>query len=247
MTGNWFVIYPEEKLVNTEQSKIYTKIQDSLVTDKGVKLISCLDNGQFIQWDSTILRGKWGIIDENRVVVSGAGKGFQNFKAEFAPGENDKIKLTEFLNISGERIKITWHLKKIKGGKEAELFDPEKNNWRTKPTTAETEDAMKKRMSAMLYYYSVYFKLISDNSSYFMPVRVMAPLKFYQHAIGMKDFDSKHRFVSLFYSVEDATKAYELLKEVVNNSDYNFPDSDSNSFSLEYSYMLAHLAEEILK
>jgi hypothetical protein len=67
MTGNWFVIYPEEKLVNTEQSKIYTKIQDSLVTDKGVKLISCLDNGQFIQWDSTILRGKWGIIDENRV------------------------------------------------------------------------------------------------------------------------------------------------------------------------------------
>lgn len=247
MTGNWFIIYPEEELTTKSQEAIYAEIQDSLVTGKGVKIISCLDDGQFIQWDSTGLTGKWAVMDENTVVIRSAGKGFENFKAEFAPGEEGKIKLTEHLNIKGERINITWHLAKITSGKEASLFDPEKNNWRKKPAAAEPDDAMKKRLSAMLNYYSVYFKLIAGQSSYFMPVRVMLPVKFYQHAIGMKDFDEKHRFGSLFYSVEDAKKAYDLLKEVVNNSDYNYPDSDKNSYSLEYSYMLAYLAEEIIK
>jgi hypothetical protein len=247
LTGNWFIIYPEEILTTKQQEAIYARVQDSLVTEKGVKLVSFLENGQFIQWDSTGLQGKWGVIDETNVVVSDGGKGFGNFKSEFSKGEDGIIQLTEFLNIDGERLKISWHLKQVKGGKEAELFDPAKNAWRNKPAGPEPEAAMKQRLSAMLDHYSLYFKLLSENSSYFMPVRVMLPVKFYQHAIGMKDFDEQHRFVSLFYSVEDAKKGYELLKEVVNNSDYNYPDSESKSFSREYAFMLAHLAKEIIK
>lgn len=246
LTGNWFIIYPEEKLNTDKQNEIYARAQDSLVTAKGVKLVSFLENGQFVQWDSIGLQGKWGVIDDTQVVVSGAGKGFEKFKAIFST-EGGHVLLTETISVDGEPLTLSWHLKQVTEGKETALFDAAKNAWRKKPTGPEAEADMKKRLSAMLEHYSLYFNLLSDNSSYFMPVRVMLPLKFYQHAIGMKDFDETHRFVSLFYNVEDARKAYELLKHVVNNSDYNYPDSDSNSFSKEYAYMLGHLAKEILK
>jgi hypothetical protein len=245
LSGNWFIVYPDEDLKNKQQEKIYAAIQDSLVTLKGVKLITLEQNGTFIQWDSTLFTGKWGTVDEKQVVVSGAGTGFENFKAEFSGIEGDLLKLTEYLNVEGEQIKLVWHLKKINSGKTASLFDPQKNKWRNKPAQAETEVQMKERLSDMLSYYSVYFKLIAEQSSYFMPIRIMLPVKFYQHAIGMKDFDPKHRFTSLFHSASEAKQAYDLLKEAVNHSDYNFPESDKNSYSSEYALMLEKLSETI--
>jgi hypothetical protein len=245
LTGNWFIVYPEEELKSKQQEKIYAGAQDSLVTLKGVKLITLEKNGAFIQWDSTQFTGKWGTVDEKMVVVSGAGTGFQNFKAEFSGLAGDELILTEFVNVQGERIKLNWHLKRIVKGDAATLFDARKNEWRKKPAQEETELQMRERLSAMLAYYSIYFKLIADKSSYFMPVRVMLPVKFYQHAIGMKDFDPEHRFVSLFHSVDEAKKAYGLLKDVVNHSSYNFPESNKNSYSSEYAQMLEKLSEEI--
>jgi hypothetical protein len=181
------------------------------------------------------------------VVISGAGTGFENFKGEFTSLEDDKLKLTEYLNVEGERIKIIWHLRKISKGTAADLFDPKKNQWRNKPGKPESEPEMKQRLSEMLSYYSIYFKLISEQSSYFMPVRIMLPLKFYQHAIGMKEFDEEHRFTSLFYSPAQAREAFNLLKETVNSSDYNFPEFQKESYSLEYSMMLEKLAADIVK
>jgi len=247
VTGNWFVIYPEEELKSKEQEDLYAKLQDSLINLKGVKLVTFADNGTFIQWDSTILRGKWGTVDETQVVVSKAGKGFENFKATFSGLEEDILKLTEYVNADGEVLKLVWHLKKISTGKTADLFAPEKNFWRTAAATTETEDELKKRLSAMLSYYAIYFKLISDASSYFMPVRVMLPIRFYQHAIGMKDFDETHRFVSLFSSAGQAKKAFDILKATVNETEFDLPDEKKNSYSFEYSLMLEKLATEVLK
>ncbi len=248
LSGDWFIIYPKEMLNNKRQEDVFTAaIQDSLVTLKGVKLITMQENGTFIQWDSTIMKGKWGTVDEKMVVVSGAGTGFENFKAEFSELEDDVPKLTEYLNVEGERIKIVWQLKKITSGKATALFDPKKNQWRNRPAKPESAKEMKQRLADMLGYYAIYFKLISEESTYFMPVRIMLPLKFYQHAIGMKEIDEQHRFNSLFYSAAQAHEAYTLLKETVNSSDYNFPDKDKNSFSLEYSMMLEKLAEEMVK
>lgn len=247
MTGNWFVVYPQEKTDNESQDKLYAVTQDSIVDEKGLKLISFMDNGEFIQWDSTILRGRWGIMDESRVVVSGAGKGFQNFKTVYADGENDEALLTKNLNINGERLQLEWHLKKINSGDALKLFGAEANSWRNKPTAPESEEAMKKRLSQMLAYYGIYFKLISEASSYFMPKRVMLPITFYQHAIGIKEFDEEHRFNSLFYQAADTRKGYQLLTAVLNSADFDYPDKDKNSYSLEYSYMLTYLSKEILK
>lgn len=243
--GDYFIVYPDEDLKNERQRKIYAAIQDSIVTLKGVKLISFMEDGTFIQWDSTMLTGQWAIMDETMVVVNKAGKGFDNFKATIAGIEKDLLKLTEVINADGERIEVTWHLKKISSGKAKDLFKPGKNTWRQVPSREETDDEIKKRLSEMMTYYSGYFSLIAEESSYFMPIRVMLPVKFYQHAIGMKDFEEDHRFVSLFTSVAQAKKAYGFLKEVINGSDYN--NLDMGSFSKEYSYMLEKLAVEIVK
>ena len=245
VTGNWFFVYPDEILSTKRQEKVYAAIQDSLVTGKGVKLVSFLENGTFIQWDSTIRKGKWGILEDKQVVVNGAGKGFENFKAVYQGTTDKEMILTEVLNADGEKIKINWHLKKISSGKAAQLFDPENNKWRNTPTANESDEEIKKRLSKMLAYYSVYFKLVSEESSYFMPIRIMLPLRFYQHAIGMNEFDEKHRFVSLFQSSVQAKKAYDILKVLVNNSTYNYSKMDS--YSLEYSYMLEKLSEDIVK
>jgi hypothetical protein len=245
LEGNWFVIYPEEELRNEQQKKIFARIQDSLVTLKGVKPITLQKDGTFIQWDSTGTTGQWGLLDEKMVVVNNGGRGFNDFKALFTSLEKDKLSLTEYIDTEGERIKLVWHLRKISSGEFLELFDPAKNEWRQKPPSAESPQQIKERLSAMLHYYAIYFKLIAEQSSYFMPIRVMLPLKFYQHAIGMKELDIHHRFVSLFYSVDQASMAYDILKQTVNKSDHNFPESDKNSYSLEYAMMLEQLAKEI--
>lgn len=244
ITGNWFVLYPDEDLNNEKLEAIYARTQDSLVTLKGVKLISFYDNGTFMQWDSIPVKGRWGTVEE-KIVVNGAGKGFDNFKARFSGVEDGVLKLDELLLIEGEQLKLTWHLKKITGGKAADLFTEEKNSWRKVPVQDESIVQIKKRLSAMLSYYAVYFSLIAEESSYFMPIRVMLPLKFYQHAIGMKPYDDTHRFVSLFYSPEQAKQAYELLKEVVNGSDENY--KQLKSYSEEYAIMLEKMAEDMVK
>ncbi len=241
------MLYPKLESDNQRQEDVYAKLEDSLVTLKGVKLVSFLESGVFIQWDSTLLKGKWGTVNENEVVVSRAGKGFENFKAVYSGMEDDMLKLTEFISVNGEKLKLVWHLKKITSGKTAGLFDPEKNKWRTVPGKDETEEEMKQRLSQMLSYYSIYFKLISDESSYFMPVRIMLPVKFYQHAIGMKEYDTAHRFTSLFHSAPQAKKGFDLLKKAVNSTRYDLPDDIKNSYSYEYSLMLEKLSEEIKK
>ncbi|MBL7732652.1 MAG: hypothetical protein JNM88_15855, partial [Chitinophagaceae bacterium] len=94
-------------------------------------------------------------------------------------------------------------------------------------------------------YYADYFRLISEEASYFVPARVMMPLRFYQHAIGMMEMSETHRFVSLFSSFAEAQKAYDMLKEVVNDADIDLPDDDSNSYSKEYALMLDVLSKDM--
>lgn len=246
VTGDWFILYPDEDLKNPAQEKLYARLQDSLVNLKGVKMVSFFENGTFIQWDSTVMKGKWGVAEEE-VVVSKAGTGFQNFKSTYSGYKDGVLKLTEFVNADGETLKLVWHLKKITGSKFAGLFGTENNQWRTAPGRAETDDELKQRLSKMLSYYSLYFKLISEESSYFMPMRIMLPVRFYQHAIGMKDFDEDHRFVSLFSSKEQAKKAFDYLKMTVNGTNFDLPEENKNSYSFEYAQMLEKMAEEVVK
>lgn len=245
VAGNWFVVYPDEKLNSQEERELYARLQDSLVNQRGVKLVTFDENGTFTQWDSTGQQGRWGILEDGRVVVNRAGRGFENFKADFDGISDDEMMLTEYIKSGTERLKLTWHLARINGGTFARLFKPEENTWRKVPAKPETEAEMRTRLAAMLSYYADYFRLISEEASYFVPARVMMPLRFYQHAIGMMEMSETHRFVSLFSSFAEAQKAYDMLKEVVNDADIDLPDDDSNSYSKEYALMLDVLSKDM--
>lgn len=246
VTGNWFIVYPEEETSTEAERRLYARIQDSLLEGKALKPVSFLENGTFIQWDSLSHAGSWGITEEKQVVVGNGGKGFKNFRAEFMR-EGDEAILREKVETSDGILYIKWHLSRLNGGASAELTNPEKNAWRKRPAGPETEAAMRKRMAAALHYYSVYFALVGDAANFFLPYRVMLPFRFYQHAIGMRDQDPKHRFYSLFYSEEDAAKGYAMLKTLINDSDLNYPDVESDSYSKEYAMMLEELSKELQK
>ncbi len=246
VTGNWFVVYPDDKLLTQKQSAIYGEIQDSLTDSKCLKLISFTADGSFIQLDSSIHKGKWGTKDEEYVVISNGGNGFENFRATFT-GYSDQdsvLKITETVKVKGENLRFIWNLKRLEEGYKGKLFDPGMNTWRKKPQAAETEEQLRQRLAQMLEFYAGYFRLISEEASYFMPVRIFMPIKFYQHAIGMKEFNADSRFTSFFYSDEDANKAYRLLSDALNNSDFDGIDG-GNSYTKEYSQMLQAVAKTL--
>jgi hypothetical protein len=245
VSGNWFILYPKDELTNSKQEKIYAAIQDSLTALKCLKLISFSEQGIFNQLDSIKIKGKWGTKDEMYVRVTDGGRGFDDFRTTFDGFDDGILKLTEIVNSGGEKLKFVWHLMKIDKGDPNKLFDPEFNKWRTKPARPESDEELKKRLVQMLDFYSIYFKLIADNSSYFIPGRIILPFKFYQHGIGMKFFDEQSAFASLFYSKEQAKKAHLFLDLTIGN--VKFDTQNLKSYTEEYSLMLKKIAREVLK
>lgn len=244
ITGNWFVLYPEDVLVNEEQERIYAEIQDSLTGLKCLKLVSFSPNGEFSQLDSIDIKGRWGTKEDENVLVYDGGRGFDNFKSTFTGLKDDVLRLTEIVNSGGEKIKLIWHLKKIEDGYATQLFTPAMNEWRRKPLRPESDAELKRKLVQVLEYYSIYFQLIADESSYFIPGRVILPVNFYQHGIGLKKFDRESKFTSLFYSSEQTEMAYFILKGAFNRAKFDTP-KDLKSYSAEYALMLKELAREI--
>ncbi|MBK6935851.1 MAG: hypothetical protein IPH18_02415 [Chitinophagaceae bacterium] len=245
--GNWFVLYPDDNLLTAKQDEIYAEIQDSITDLKCLKLISFKEGGVFTQLDSVANRGKWGTKDNEYVIISDGGNGFESFKALFSSySEDDSVlKITETVKTKGENLRFVWNLKRLESGERAKLFDDKMNNWRNKPAAPETDEQLRKRLSEMLLFYSAYFKLISEESSYFMPMRVFLPMKYYQHAIGMKDFKADSKFVSFFYSEEQAEMAYRLLTATIKGSDFD-EVKGGKSYTREYSQMLKIMAKTLV-
>jgi hypothetical protein len=245
VSGNWFILYPKDELTNSKQEKIYADIQDSLTALKCLKLISFSEKGVFNQLDSIKIKGKWGTKDEMYVRVTDGGRGFDDFRTTFDGFDNGILKLTEIVNSGGEKLKFVWHLMKIDKGDPTKLFEPAYNKWRIKPTKPESDEEIKNRLVQMLNFYSIYFKLIADNSSYFIPGRIILPFKFYQHGIGMKFFDEQSVFASLFYSKEQAKAAHLLLDITI--GDVEFGTQNLKSYTEEYSIMLKKIGEVLMK
>ena len=245
--GNWFVVYPDDNLLTEKQDDIYAVIQDSITDLKCLKLISFKAGGEFIQIDSAANKGKWGTKDNEFVMVNDGGNGFENFKAQFSSysEEDSVLKITETVRVKGENLRFVWNLKRLETGERAKLFNEKMNSWRNRPPAPETEEQLSKRLSQMLLFYSGYFQLISEEASYFMPMRVHMPLKFYQHAIGIKDFKPESRFTSFFYSEEEAKMAYNLLTASIKNSDFDDVEG-GNSYTREYSQMLKIMAKTLV-
>jgi hypothetical protein len=242
VTGEWLVLWGEHQLENDQQYQMYGKVQDSIIEAKGLKLLRFFEDGSFVQMDIPERPGKWQVSPGGEVVIGSGGKGFDHLQTSFHAFKKDELELVESVKLKDETIRINWHFKKIKN---SSLFDRERNEWRAKPVKPESEREIRSRLSTIFLYYADYFKLVSNEASYFIGRRVPLPLKFYQHAMGTVDFDPKGDFALLFYNEEQAREAHDWVKRTVYRLGNKFPDREN--FVEEYAEFMKLVGKEINK
>jgi hypothetical protein len=245
LSGDWFIVYPDDELVNDDQELIYGRVQDSIVSLMGLKLIILSANGVFKQPDSIDLKGKWGITADNVVFIENGGKGFDRFSGRYSGYENGILRLTQSVEVDGEKLGLVWHLTKITGGFAADLFEEDNNAWRKKPDQPESDIQMRKRLSGMLAYHADYFKLINKEASFFLTSRMLLPFKLYQHAMGMKPFDERSYFAKLFFNKQQAQEAWYKLQRTLKKLSSDFPRT--KNYVEEYTLFMSAMADEIVK
>jgi hypothetical protein len=242
LTGNWLVLDAGYILDKQSLRELYRQVQDSLELKRSLKLLTFSGDGSFCQMDHLQQKGKWVITPYKEVYMVEGGEGFDNFKGEQPTLENGMLKLTEYILIDEERVKLEWNLKKVDA---PALYGEENNSWRQKPLKTESEAELRKRLSVMLAYYSGYFTLVTKETNYFMPVRVPLPFRYYQHAMGMKSFSEESAFTDLFYNIDQSKTAYYLLESAMTSLNNRFPVTDN--FIEEYAAFLKIMSGEILK
>ncbi len=153
------------------------------------------------------------------------------------------MRVVETITISGQPIKLTWHLKRIADKKRSALFDDDVNEWRKKNGTT-TDEQLRKKVKAMLEYYSLYYEMVSIESIYFSQSKVLLPFSYYQHAMGLKPFKEESEFSRLFYNVLQAEKGYQILSAAFDKLK-NEPFPSGKDFVIEYSKFMKRMAEVI--
>lgn len=246
ITGDWLIVYPDHQLKGARQREIYARMQDSIIALTGLKLVRFTEEGQFRQMDSINDPGNWKLSLANEVYIHDGGKGFNDFKADYASYQNETLRIIEYVKKGGEEIRLVWNLKRIpKNARFSDLFSERRNAWRRKPLKPETPGELKQRLALVLTYYADYFKLVTANSRYFTPSRVMIPFTYYQHAMGLRDFDDNAAFAKLFFNRDQAVKAYHFLEQALYNQRKEFPSG--KDFVEEYALFMEKLSDEVKK
>jgi hypothetical protein len=240
--GDWLIIAPDHKLENDKQREIYGKIQDSVIDSKALKLVRFSDDGSFHQVDHPEQKGKWAVSPEQDLFIGNGGDGFQDFKSKFLDFTDNKLRVTEYINTRNEKIKLVWHMKKIFS---PELVKPEYNTWRKKATAKQSEKELRQRLSTILQYYASYYKLVADESIFFIGGRVVLPFNYYQHGMGILPYNPQSEFAKLFYDNEQAEEAYGYLNNTMDNLKGEYPSG--KNYVDEYSMLMGRLAKAIVQ
>jgi hypothetical protein len=245
IVGDWLILYADHELANAEQRKLYATAQDSIIALLGLKTISFKDNGIFVQTDSLFRPlGKWNLNPENnKLFIRNGGEGLDFFAGILTGIHHDTMQIVETIVLGDQKIKLTWFLKRITDKKSVGLFDEDKNWWRNK-SGRETDAQLRKRVKAMLQYYSLYYHMVSRESAYFSQARVFLPFKYYQHSMGLKTFNGKSNFSSFFYTTQQAEQAHAVLSGAMYRIQHkSFPSG--KDFVIEYAMFMDKLAEQI--
>lgn len=243
--GDWLILYPDHDPDNTQQRKLYGIAQDSIVALLGLKTISFKEKGIFLQTDSLFKpAGKWNLNPENNnLFIRNGGKGLDFFAGNLASIDHDTMQIVETILLGDQKIKLTWFLKRITDKKSLGLFEEGKNWWRKK-SGIETDAQLRKKVKAMLRYYSLYYEMVSEESTYFSQSRVFLPFKYYQHSMGLRPFNEKSIFSSFFFSAQQAGQAHAILSGAMGKIQHkSFPSG--KDFVIEYSMFMDKLAEHI--
>jgi len=234
--GQWLILYPEHILYTQKAQEAYTRAtQDSLTNLFGLKMIGLRDNGEFREGDSILKSpGTWMVKENGAFLIDGGGQGFGKFRGAFDGIRNDTMLIAENMALAGDTVKVIWHLKRLDDKSAGYFFNLPANWWRQRPDSTENEFALAKRVKAMLEYYGLYFSIVSKESSYFLPLRVPLPFKYYQHAMTLRPFTDSLPFNTFFYNNNDARKAHLILGDAMKKLEkHRFPSG--KDFVIEYA------------
>ncbi|TAH05736.1 MAG: hypothetical protein EAZ16_01515 [Sphingobacteriales bacterium] len=243
LTGHWLILYPKNQLENEAQEKLFAQLQDSIMRPMGLAMINFTKDNTFYFSDSLFgKKGKWGLTG-NTLVIEKAGAGFNYFNGEIVKIEKGIMQVVQQLRLGNENIQLTWHIKKInETSAYFKLFDSSTNWWRHAPAAPENLKDLQKRTSAMCAYYADYFAMIEGAADYFAPRRILMPLNFYQHAIGVKRYDSAHAFTRFYYNSSNAQQANNLLEDGIRGLG---PVERGENYVVEYAGILRQLSANI--
>lgn len=234
LVGNWLITDADPQYKTSEERQYYLMAKDSIRALKGLKLVSIKNNAVFQQADSiNAFPGSWLLnIKQQQVFINNGGTGFSNFTGLIRI-DKDSLLLNEKMDLGPVSIGVLWHFIKIPADSPANyLFVPANNIWRSKPSHTEDDDSMRRRLSLMFHYYAVYFTLVSREADYFSPRRVLLPIRYYQHGVGMRDMDATDNFKALFFDEADFKKAYDMVSNAI-KSEQHYPRG--KDFTEEYA------------
>ncbi|MCG2617230.1 hypothetical protein LZZ85_23240 [Terrimonas sp. NA20] len=247
VSGQWIIIYPKDILVSDDQKVVYAAAQDSIVNLFGLKLISFGDDGRFVQADSSQAQpGTWLQKNNGEILIDHGGLGFDNFRGDLVGVDIKTMKISQDLKIEDQTIPVEWHLKRLNVDQAKALLGAKENWWRKKAPVPESDSAIKVRIRSMLEYYSAYFTLVSEESSYFSMERVMLPFNYYQHAVGLKSYKkTSPAFLNVFYNESDAQRAYKILESGMIKRAKLKDYPSGKDYVIEYAMYMKKLAEAL--
>lgn len=244
ITGEWLVAYSSYEEDDSKGEVLYERIKDSILTVQALHLLRFAADGNFYRTDTTGIKGRWQLAG-NKLTIDKGGHGFDPFRGTDVSWDKDEEELvmTEPVRYKNYTIKVTWHFIPLTVAKDtiADLFSANLNRWRIKPTAPESEAAIKERLAAALSYYSKYYMMIAGRTNYFLSDRIILPIAFYQHALGLKPFDAKSEFAKLFYDRKQALLAHNFLENTMRDIAGNYP-SDDKSYVIGYANCMRQMA-----
>lgn len=123
-----------------------------------------------------------------------------------------------FLNLAGNA--------KIHANMYNDPFHPVNNQWRLKPDKPESDSALKKRITNCLKFFALFYRdnLLRNKSSIdfegFPKI-----FRWYRGGIGLPDRDKiDSSWTNCFYDEEDALKGYKLLRMLIVDYEYDWPE-----------------------
>ncbi|HEX2631013.1 MAG TPA: hypothetical protein VHM26_18480 [Chitinophagaceae bacterium] len=245
IAGDWLVGYSSYEEDDSKGEELYDKIQDSIITNQGLQLVRFAPDGNFYRTDMKGVKGRWQLVNGNKLKIDKGGKGFNSFTGDNVSYDKDEEELLMMENVryKNSTVKVTWHFMPLTAGKDtiADLFSDDMNRWRIKPSAPESEAAIKERLAASLTYHSKYYMMIADRTNYFLSDRIILPFEFYQHAMGLNPFDPKSEFAGLFYDRKQAELAHGYIKSAMDGIDGHYPADDEN-FVIGYAHFMRQMA-----
>jgi hypothetical protein len=104
-------------------------------------------------------------------------------------------------------------------------FHPVNNGWRKPPSKSENDQAIRKRVTACVKFYALYYRdHIKRKKDVIEFLGLPEIFTWYSGGIGLPDKkDISESWIACFHNRADAAKGYDILKALIVDNEFNWP------------------------